>query len=124
MVYNPPPPPPPTNVLLYGPLHEKSLQTKFSLAEFSFDLKEKCFQRTVVFICLDYSNYYVRYGLFTNKETKRQNEPHHEKTCLFAYTKNKGADRLCRYHRADQHLCFRYMDSTIPLLPKSKDSSL
>ena len=31
---------------------------------------------------------------------------------------NKGADQLCGNRKADQRLCFRYTDSTIPLLPK------
>ena len=33
---------------------------------------------------------------------------------------NKGADQLRSNCEADQHLCFRCMDSTIPLLSKSK----
>ena len=33
---------------------------------------------------------------------------------------NKGADQLRSNCEADQHLCFRYMDSMIPLLVKSK----
>ena len=37
---------------------------------------------------------------------------------------NKEADQLRGNHEADQRLCFRYTDSTIPLLPKSKISSL
>ena len=37
---------------------------------------------------------------------------------------NKGADQLPGNREADQRLCFRYMDSTIPLLSKSKISSL
>ena len=36
----------------------------------------------------------------------------------------KGADQLRSYCEADQRLCFRYTDSTIPLLSKSKISSL
>ena len=36
---------------------------------------------------------------------------------------NKGADQLRGNREADQRLCFRYMDSTIPLLPKSEISS-
>ena len=31
---------------------------------------------------------------------------------------------FCSNREADQHLCFRYMDSTIPLLPKSEILSL
>ena len=37
--------------------------------------------------------------------------------------KNKGADQLCSNCTADQHLCFRYTDSTIPLLIKAEISS-
>ena len=36
---------------------------------------------------------------------------------------NKDADQLRGNREADQHLCFRYTDSTIPLLPKSEISS-
>ena len=42
----------------------------------------------------------------------------------FCICKNKDADHLGGNREADQHLCFRYMDSTIPLFPKSKISSL
>ena len=34
--------------------------------------------------------------------------------------KNKGADQLRGNREADQRLCFRYSDSTIPLLLKSE----
>ena len=34
--------------------------------------------------------------------------------------KNKDADQLCSNCTADQHLCFRYTDSTITLLLKSE----
>ena len=37
---------------------------------------------------------------------------------------NKGADQLRSNCEADQHLCSRYMDTTIPLLSKSKISRL
>ena len=33
---------------------------------------------------------------------------------------NKGVDQLHSNHIADQRLCFRYIDSTITLLPKSE----
>ena len=36
---------------------------------------------------------------------------------------NKDADQLRGNREADQRLCFRYMDSTLPLLPKSEISS-
>ena len=37
---------------------------------------------------------------------------------------NKDADQLRGNREADQRLCFRYSDSTVPLLLKSKISSL
>ena len=37
---------------------------------------------------------------------------------------NKGADQLRSNCEADQRLCFRFTDSTIPLLYKSKTSRL
>ena len=42
----------------------------------------------------------------------------------FSICENKGADQPRGNREADQHLCFRYKDSTIPLLPKSIISSL
>ena len=43
----------------------------------------------------------------------------------FCICENKGPDQLRGYYReADQRLCFRYTDSTIPLLPKYEISSL
>ena len=35
----------------------------------------------------------------------------------FCKCENKDADQLRSNREADQRLCFRYMDSTIPLLP-------
>ena len=43
---------------------------------------------------------------------------------MFCECENKDADQLCGNREADQHLCFRYIDSTIPLLSKSEISSL
>ena len=42
----------------------------------------------------------------------------------FCICENKDADQLRSYREADQRLCFRYLDSTNPLLPQSKISSL
>ena len=42
----------------------------------------------------------------------------------FCICENKDADQLCGNREADQRLCFCYMDSTIPLLPKSEISSI
>ena len=41
----------------------------------------------------------------------------------FCICENKDADQLRGNHEADQRLCFRYMDSTTPLLSKSEISS-
>ena len=41
----------------------------------------------------------------------------------FRICENKDADQLRGNREADQRLCFRYTDSTIPLLPKSEISS-
>ena len=42
----------------------------------------------------------------------------------FHICKNKDADQLRGNREADQRLSFRYIASTIPLLPKYKISSL
>ena len=42
----------------------------------------------------------------------------------FCLCENKDADQLRRIREADQRLCFRYTDRTIPLLSKSEVSSL
>ena len=43
-------------------------------------------------------------------------EPRREKTVFLHIRKNKDADQLRGNREADQRLCFRYTDSTIPLL--------
>ena len=42
---------------------------------------------------------------------------------FFCICENKDADQLRGYCEADQRLCFRYIDGTIPLLSKSEISS-
>ena len=42
----------------------------------------------------------------------------------FCIYENKDADQLRGDREADQRLCFRHLDSTIPLLSKSEISSL
>ena len=59
----------------------------------------------------------------------RINEPPHGKTneglgLGLGLGENKGADQLRSNCEADQRLCFRYTESTIPLLSKSKIYSL
>ena len=41
----------------------------------------------------------------------------------FCICENKDADQLRGDRETDQRLCFRYTDSTIPLLPKSEIST-
>ena len=41
----------------------------------------------------------------------------------FCICENKDADQLRGNRKADQRLCFRYIDSTITLLPKYEISS-
>ena len=50
-------------------------------------------------------------------------EPRHEKPA-FCICENKDADQLRSYREADQRLCFCYIDSIIPLIPKSEISNL
>ena len=50
-------------------------------------------------------------------------EPRREKTGLL-HMRKKDADQLRGNREADQRLCFRNTDSTIPLLSKSEISSL
>ena len=42
----------------------------------------------------------------------------------FCIRENKDADQLRGNLKADQRLCFHYLDSTVPLLPKAEISSL
>ena len=42
----------------------------------------------------------------------------------FCICENKDADQLRGNREADQRLCFRFTDSTIPLLPKTEISIL
>ena len=42
----------------------------------------------------------------------------------FCICENKDADQLRGNREADQRLCFRYIDSTIPILSKSEMSKL
>ena len=53
-----------------------------------------------------------------------QNWPGLEKKTDFCICENKDADQLRGNQEIDQRLCFRYIDNTIPPLPKSEISSL
>ena len=57
------------------------------------------------------------------KQLKRTFKQHHEKTCFLHIRKKKDV-QLCGYPAADKRLCFRYIESKIPLPPKSEILSL
>ena len=61
-------------------------------------------------------------GLFFYSIVKEMS--HAVRKPAFCICENKGADQLGDDREADQPLCFRYIDSTIPLLPISEISSL
>ena len=42
----------------------------------------------------------------------------------FCICENKGKDQLHGHSTADQHFCFHYIDSTIPLLSESEISRI
>ena len=50
----------------------------------------------------------------------------HEKTCFFLHMEKQRCRICCAESNSapDQRLCFPYIDSTIPLIPKSAISSL
>ena len=58
------------------------------------------------------------------KPASLTNEPRRKKTGFLHMRKNKDADQLRGNREADQRLCFRYIDSTMPLVSKSEISSL
>ena len=64
-------------------------------------------------------------GLFYHPHLqKRSHFSHHiMRKPTICICENKGADQLRGNREADQRLCFRYMDSTIPHLSKSKIST-
>ena len=61
---------------------------------------------------------YLGMSLVSNKMSRIVRKP------AFCICENKDTDQLRSNCEADQRLCFRYSDSTIPLLPKSEISSL
>ena len=64
---------------------------------------------------------------FFNYITSQASDKHMSRVMrkpFFALCENKDADQLRGNREADQRLCFRYTDSTIPLLPKFEISSL
>ena len=73
-----------------------------------YELNKRLQQRTEVTTLLNFVNYF---SLVMRKP-------------VLCICENKDADQLRGNREADQRLCFRHMDSTIPLLSKSEISSL
>ena len=55
--------------------------------------------------------------MYMTNENELQMSPVMRKP-TFCICENKDTDQLRVYRKADQRLCFRCLDSTIPLLPK------
>ena len=56
-----------------------------------------------------------------NYDWTKKKMSHLVRKSTFCICENKVADQLCGNRTTDQHLYFRYTDSTIPLLPESKN---
>ena len=56
--------------------------------------------------------------ILTRVKSLLSNEHRRDKKPAFCICGNKDADQLHGNREADQRLCFRYIDSTITLLPK------
>ena len=66
-----------------------------------------------------------RYWNLYSSQLSKLSEPRGEKTGFLHMRKQRRRSASLRGNReADQRLCFRYSDITIPLLPKSEISSL
>ena len=72
------------------------------------------------FQCFCFVSRRLEYKIFVLSD---KYEPRYKKAA-FCICENKNTNQLRGYRVAEQRLCFRYMDSTIPLLPKSEISSL
>ena len=87
------------------------------------DLKESALV-SMLLMSYDYSSLQHEEMLFKYSTTSLYMSRVTKKHCLpMRKAENKGADQLRSNCEADQHACFRYSDSTISLLPKSKISS-
>ena len=66
----------------------------------------------------------VMLGVFHHSSGQNVNMSRLMRKPAFCICENNDADQICGNREADQRLCFRYTNSTTPLLPKSKISSL
>ena len=98
---------------------------------FVFVYAKSRFSHDVAHICLSIPKTHDRYFflltfgcLHLDKFSVNLNEPRHEKTCFICLCEKKDADQMHGEGAADQHLRFCYIESKIPLLPKSQISSI
>ena len=88
----------------------------------------ECAFKNIFPFLLQYITYMVNFGLHQLENqpfyvyAKKVYEPPREKTYNL-HMQNKDADQLRGDREADQCLCFRYTDSTCPILLKSEISS-
>ena len=75
----------------------------------------------IVVTVLMYKPQWIEFTLFREERTDLSRVMRKQTFCI---CENKEADQLRGYREADYRLCFRYTDSTIPLLSKSKISIL
>ena len=83
----------------------------------------KAFSMAWLFVFSKFTVLYIIHGIsafylyrFMYMHVVPSNEPCYEKTG-FLHMQNKDADQLRGNHEADQRLCFRYIDSALPLFP-------
>ena len=79
---------------------------------------------SVSYLYVSFSVLITSIGKERERERERANLSRVMKKPTLCICENKDADQLRGNREADQRLCFRYIDSTIPLLSKSKISSL
>ena len=66
---------------------------------------------------------FISSHLISDKGIEAYESRHVMRNPAFCICENKDGDQLHGNREADQRLCFRYIDSTITLLPKSEISS-
>ena len=86
------------------------------MAKIIFQLSSNIIKYSTHFICSSGTQLHISVVRITDRSDMSRvvRKP------AFCICENKGADQLHGNREADQRLCFRNTDSTIPLLPKSE----
>ena len=107
-------------------LYPRIMSGKRSICFFGSQKTFETRKRPVVVTCIleyiQFCNLLLKYWL-NFKQLHEQQMSRHVGKPTICIGENKGADQLRSNCEADQRLCFRYSDSTIPLLLKSEISS-